>query len=126
MKIVVLCAVLSALANVPAVLQQEAPKSANKQFLITLKLDPKLTDKAAWTPEHEAKVGEHFRQLQDLKKSGKLILAGRTLDETKPTGIVVVEVESEDEARRIMEEDAAVKAKIMSAELAPFRVALSR
>jgi uncharacterized protein len=39
-------------------------------------------------------------------------------------GVIVLEVESETEARKIMDDDAAVKAGIMSAELLPFQTAL--
>lgn len=53
-------------------------------------------------------------------------MAGRTLNESDPSqfGIVILEVDAEEEARKIMEEDDAVKEKIMTAQLFPFRVAL--
>jgi uncharacterized protein YciI len=62
-----------------------------------------------------------------LLKEGKLILAGRTLTmDPKQIGIIILEVDSEEEARHVMENDDAVKEKIMTAELLPFKVALSK
>jgi uncharacterized protein YciI len=57
-----------------------------------------------------------------------VVLAGKTLDDADEGqfGLVVLEVSSADEARRIMEEDDAVRARIMTARLFPFRVALIR
>jgi uncharacterized protein len=97
------------------------------QFLYQLKLIPKLLDEANWTERENEIVQHHFEVLQDLLKEGKLILAGRTLN-MDPTGmgIVILEVNSEEEARTIMENDPAVKEGIMDATLFPYRVALIR
>ena len=44
----------------------------------------------------------HFHRLQKLLSEGKLILAGRTLNEDATAfGIVILEVDSEDEARNL-------------------------
>lgn len=45
---------------------------------------------------------------------------------TDPTGIVILEVESEEEARALMQSDPAVADGIMTAELFPYSVALIR
>ncbi len=72
-------------------------------------------------------MAEHFHRLQELHRQGKLILAGRTLNEDETTfRIVILEVESEAEARNLMETDPAVVKGIMTAELYPYRVALIR
>jgi D-alanyl-D-alanine carboxypeptidase len=94
-----------------------------KQFVIVLRLNAKYQDDKNWTAAETEAVGRHFAKLQQLQKDGKLILAGRTLVK-ESMGIVVLEVESETEARQIMEADDAVKAGIMSAELLPFQTAL--
>jgi len=110
-------------------LYAEAPadKPPLRQYIITLKLLPELLDPAKWTDKENALVAEHFRQLQQLLADGKLILAGRTLNEDeKMFGIVILECKDEAEARAIMEKDAAVKGGIMKAELFPFKVALVR
>jgi uncharacterized protein YciI len=96
-----------------------------KQFIYTLKLIPELLDENNWSEREHDIVKRHFEALQQLLKENKLILAGRTLNFDESTfGIVILQVDSEEEARRIMENDPAVKEKIMVAELYPYRVAL--
>jgi uncharacterized protein YciI len=70
---------------------------------------------------------EAFCQVQALLLEGKLLLAGKTagIDE-KTFGIVLLEVESGEEARALMESDPSVAEGIMTAELYPYRVALMR
>ena len=108
--------------------QESRKKDEKKQFVYVLKLIPRLLDEKNWTEQDNGIVGKHFRRLQKLHKEGKVILAGRTLNESDPSqfGVVILEVGSEEEARKIMEEDDAVKEKIMTAQLFPFSVALIR
>ncbi|HEX8250221.1 MAG TPA: serine hydrolase [Pyrinomonadaceae bacterium] len=106
----------------PATPATTAPKQ-KKQFVIVLRLNPKYQDEKNWTEADNQAVGRHFTKLQQLQKDGKLILAGRTLIK-ESMGVVILEVESEAEARQIMETDDAVKAGIMSAEVLPFQTAL--
>lgn len=95
------------------------------QFLYQLKLIPSLLEESNWTEKENAIVQGHFEVLKTLQQEGKLILAGRTLN-MDPTGfgIVILEVDSEEEARGLMETDPAVKEGIMEATLFPYRVAL--
>ena len=97
------------------------------QFLYQLKLIPSLLDEENWTDRENDIIHHHFEVLQNLQNEGKLILAGRTLI-MDPTGfgIVIVEVDSEEEAKELMESDPAVKEGIMEATLFPYRVALLR
>ena len=122
----VLAGALLTLALCGAALAQEAQKKEQKQFIYVLKLTPRLLDEKNWTEQDKQVVGRHFRRLQRLHKEGRVLLAGRTLNETDPSqfGVVVFEAASEDEARALMEADDAVKEKIMTAQLFPFRVAL--
>ncbi|MGH9941382.1 MAG: YciI family protein [Pyrinomonadaceae bacterium] len=106
---------------------QEVQKAGEKkQFIYVLKLIPRLLDEKNWTEKDGQIVGRHFRRLKQLHKEGKVILAGRTLNETEPSqmGLVILAVDSEAEAKAIMENDDAVKEKIMTAQLFPFSVAL--
>lgn len=98
-----------------------------KQFIYILKLIPNLLNVDNWTAKDEEIVDRHFAKLQELLKEGKLILAGKTagLDE-KTFGIVILEVESEEEAMNIMRNDPTVAEGIMTAELYPYEVALIR
>ena len=96
-----------------------------QQFIYVLKLVPHLLDEKNWTDVEENIVSRHFEALERLKQRGKLILAGRTLNfDEKTFGIVIFEAESEQDANVIMENDPAVKEKVMTAELFPYRVAL--
>jgi uncharacterized protein YciI len=108
--------------------QETGKKDEKKQFIYVLKLIPRLLSEKNWTEQDGNIVGKHFRRLQKLHKEGKVILAGRTLNEADASqfGIVVLEAESPEEARKLMEEDDAVKEKIMTAQLFPFSVALIR
>ena len=113
---------------IPVSSQETGKKDEKKQFIYVLKLIPRLLSEKNWTEHDSAIVGRHFRRLQKLHKEGKVILAGRTLNEADPGqfGIVVLEVGGAEEARKLMEEDDAVKEKIMTAQLFPFSVALIR
>lgn len=112
----------------PLVSQNALRKDEKKQFAYVLRLIPRLRDEKNWTEADNAAVGRHFRRLQQLHREGKVLLAGKTLDDSDESqfGLVVLEVSDEGEARRIMEEDDAVRERIMTARLFPFRAALVR
>lgn len=95
------------------------------QFLYQLKLIPELLLEENWTDRENNMVYDHFKVLQGLLKENKLIMVGKTdnLDEST-FGLVILQVESEETARTIMENDPAVKGGIMTAELYPYNVAL--
>jgi uncharacterized protein YciI len=77
------------------------------------------------TAREDAIIGEHFTYLQRLTEAGVALLCGRTTTTDAATfGIVVFTAESEDAAREIMENDPAVRLRVMKAELFPFRIAL--
>lgn len=100
-------------------------ENSKLQFIYFLKLIPRLIDDNNWTDAENDIVDRHFVRLQGLVKEGKVILAGRTLN-TNPEGIVILEVDSEEEAIELMENDPTVKEKVMTATLLPYRVALIR
>lgn len=110
-----------------APVQAQQPSGKKKQFLYTLKVVPRLVKAKGWTDADNKIVEQHVQQLQRLLTKGQLILAGRTLNEDEAAfGIVILEVESEAEARQLMESDPAVKAGIMKAQLFPYFTALLR
>ncbi len=98
-----------------------------KQFIYVLKLIPSLLFPENWTDKEEKIVDSHFSRLLELRNDGRLILAGKTsgLDD-KTFGIVILEVDSDDEALTIMGNDPCVKEGIMTAELFPYHVAVMR
>ena len=100
-------------------------KQEKKQFIYVLKLIPNLLNESNWTEKDNEIVSAHFNVLQGLQRDGRLILAGRTLNmDEKTFGIVILEVDSEEEAQTIMRNDPAVAEGIMTSELFPYRVAL--
>jgi uncharacterized protein YciI len=77
------------------------------------------------TPEEAAILSQHFDYLSRLVDEAAVILAGRTLTTDEHSfGIVIFRAESDDDARRIMENDPVVKTGVMRAELYPYRIAL--
>jgi len=72
-------------------------------------------------------VAAHFEYLQGLGESGVVRLAGRTLETGAQTfGLVVFTADSEVEAQKLVDDDPALRAGIMTAELFPFRIAIDR
>jgi uncharacterized protein YciI len=102
-------------------------KQQKCQFIYVLKPVPHLRKEENWTEREEAIVGRHFNFLKKMLAEGKLILAGKTggLDE-KTFGIVIIEVDSADEALAFMNSDPGVAEGVMTAELYPYSVAIMR
>lgn len=84
-----------------------------------------ITDPDAWTEQDLQIAEEHFTYLRDATEKGTVILAGRSLDGKGPA-VVIFEAESDQEARRFMENDPFVAGGLMRASLHPFRAALVR
>jgi len=77
------------------------------------------------TENEERTMSEHFSYLQDLMGRGVLILAGRTLNKDHSSfGITIINAESDEEARRVVHNDPAVKNHVVRAELYPYRISL--
>ena len=107
--------------------QTEGNTMSKKQFLYLLRLEKTMLDPAAWTPEKNKILQNHFSYLQKLLADGKLILAGRTLvEDDKTFGIMIYEEENLEAAKSIAENDPAVKGKVMTVEVYPYSVALIR
>ena len=96
-----------------------------KEFIYVLRLVPRLYDDKNWTKEDNAALERHFIRFQEATKSGQLILAGRTKEPGDKTfGIAIFTAPDDGAAKKFMESDPAVVAKLMTAELHPFSVAL--
>lgn len=104
---------------------QQSPKP--KHFIYVLHLVPRLYDDKSWTEQDKTAVERHFNRFKEAVKTGKLILAGRTTESGDKTfGIAIFEAADENEARAFMNDDPAVVAGVMTAELHPFGLALER
>lgn len=106
---------------------QEPKPDKPKQFIYVLRLVPRLHSDSAWTKDDEAALGRHFARFKKAVETGELILAGRTMEPGDKTfGIAIFTAADEKAAREFMENDPAVVAGLMTAELHPFAVALER
>ena len=74
------------------------------------------------TDEESTEVMKHFEYLKQLHAEKVVLIAGRTEDAR--FGIALIETESEEKAREILDNDPAVKAKVFTADLLPFSLAL--
>lgn len=104
-------------------------ETLKKHYCYVLRLREDLRDFTTWTAEEENSVRVHFNYLRGKLEEGKLFLAGRTTNipmTESDFGIAILETGSEEEAREIMQNDPAVVAGIMKAELFEFSLALSR
>ena len=103
------------------------PEQEKKEFIYAFDpVRPELvTDPDAWTEEELRIAKAHFAYLKQATEEGIVLLAGRAQDGVGPA-IVVFEADSEEEARRFMENDPFVAGGLMRASLHPFRAALVR
>lgn len=78
--------------------------------------------------EKEEKImSDHFHYLKSLLEQKKIYLAGPTLIPEDPFGLIILDTETEEEARILLENDPSVKAGIQKiADLRPIRLSLTR
>ncbi len=108
---------------------QDSTKTKQKQWLGVLTLTEKYKDEKNWAQKEMGIVGEHFQRLVKMKDDGIVILAGRTEYETNNPdmmGLVIFYAANEEEAKKIMMEDPAVKNNIMLAKVHPYGVAVNK
>ena len=87
----------------------------------------KYKDEKNWTEKDQAIVGEHFQRLLKYKSEGVVILAGRTelpMNDSNMMGLVIFYAKNEKEALQFMQDDPAVKNKIMLAKALPYSIAI--
>jgi uncharacterized protein YciI len=84
-----------------------------------------VTDPDAWSERDNEIAEAHFRYLQRATQEGTVLLAGRSQDGVGPA-LVILEADSEAEARRFMKQDPFVANGLMRARLHPYRAALVR
>lgn len=105
------------------------PENSKKFYCYILHLYPEFYDRSNWTERENELIGVHFNYLKNLLEKKILFIAGRALSEPvseKVLGIAIFNADSEEEARSYMENDPAVKEKLMYAELFEFSLALQR
>jgi uncharacterized protein YciI len=80
---------------------------------------------AEWGDKEHAVAEQHFAHLKAATDAGKVLMAGRTLDQGGPA-FVVFEAVDEAEAKAFMESDPFVSSGQVRPHLHPFRAALMR
>ena len=103
---------------------QSAP-SKKKHFVIRIQ-PVRATFVNDATQEESKTMGVHFEYLKKLVAEGKVVLAGPSINGEKTFGLIIVEVDTEAEARAILEGDPSYKAGIQIGEVFPFTLALIR
>lgn len=90
------------------------------------------------TPAENKVMGEHVAYIKGLLSQGRLVFAGPSFEPTQypegngialdmpAPGVVAFEAEGDEEARRIMDGDPAVKAGVFKAQVNTFNLAFSR
>ena len=78
--------------------------------------------------ENENTIMErHFSYLKNLLKNNKLYLAGPTLIESDPFGVIIFETDTEEEARDLLMQDPSIKSGIQKvADFRPIRLSLTK
>lgn len=93
-----------------------------KECYLLMYYPPRKDFATNFTEEESETVGRHFDYLKDLHAKGVVRMAGRVEDAR--FGICQLLVSNKAEAEEIMQNDPAVKAKVFTSELLPFRLAL--
>lgn len=96
------------------------------QFYIVIK--PYRHDFITNPKEEEDKImSDHFLYLKSLLEQNKLFFAGPTLIPDDPFGVIILETETEEEARKLLENDHSIKAGIQKIDdFRPIRLSLTR
>jgi uncharacterized protein YciI len=78
--------------------------------------------------ENEDKImQDHFYYLKSLMKQNKLFFAGPTLIPEDPFGVIILEAETTEEAKNLLENDPSIKAGIQKIDdLRPIRLSITR
>jgi uncharacterized protein YciI len=78
------------------------------------------------TPQERAIMSAHRSYMEMLANRGQLVLTGVSESTGDIDGLLIVEADSEDEARQLMDNDPFVLGELVRAELRPFRTVLAR
>jgi len=98
----------------------------NKHYYVIIK--PYRQDFLTNPKENEDKIMEaHFYYLKSLLNQKKLFLAGPTLIAEDPLGLIILEANTEEEAKKLIENDPSVKAGIQKVvDFRPIRLSLTK
>jgi len=108
---------------VPRARGQRQPE---KQFALLMKATGPEFFKKVEEPDGKLLVEKHFKKLQSLTAQGVCIFSGHSLNSDESGfGIIVVRVDSEAAAQKIIDDDDLVKAGMVRGTIFPFQVLTS-
>ena len=77
--------------------------------------------------DEDAIMESHFLYLKNLLENNKIYLAGPTLIDSDPFGVIIFETETEEEARELLMHDPSIKSGIQKvADFRPIRLSLTK
>ena len=101
-------------------------QESQKQFALLMKATGPEFFKKTQDPDGKQLVDKHFKKLQALTQQGVCLFSGHTLvTDESGFGIIVVRVDSEAEAQKIIDDDDLVKAGLVRGTVFPFQVVTS-
>lgn len=96
-----------------------AQEKKKQQFFI--RLVPVNLEVLLKPDAEQAKIMKaHAKHMVDNTKAGKILIAGPSVNGDRTFGVVIVEVETEAEAKAMLESDPAVANGLMKGEVLPF------
>ncbi len=111
--------VIGALALLAQAPKLDVPTNMKPYFLVLMKKGAHFVEPT--TPAGVKLIGQHLTWIKQMNKDGKLVLAGPT-GEGRYLGMSVLTVDSEEAARKLLDEEPEVKAGSMSYELQSVRL----
>jgi uncharacterized protein YciI len=95
------------------------PEPANYLYTTHATRDAMVTEGP--TEQEEEILGKHFQYMKEMTAKGTVHVAGRTLNkDTSAFGLVVFRAASDEEAKRLMENDPGIRLGVMTATILPF------
>jgi len=97
-----------------------------KQYFFFKLIPPRSTFPHDITEAEKRLMDEHGRYFDEQFRAGRLLLYGPVMATGGAFGLAVLEVDSDEDARRFGEEDPSVKAGLNRFEFYPMRVSAAR
>jgi Uncharacterized protein conserved in bacteria len=122
-SIIAAAVVLGAVASFAVVSLGRTQHQSPKQFVLLMKATGPDFFAKTQEPDGKQMVEKHLKKLQALTQQGVCLFSGHTLVTNESGfGIIVVNVQSEAEAQKIIDDDDLVKAGLVRGTIFPFQV----
>ena len=120
---IVAAVVLVAIASLAVPSRGRTIQQSPKQFVLLMKATGPDFFAKTQEPDGKQMVEKHLKKLQALTQQGVCLFSGHTLVTNESGfGIIVVNVQSEAEAQKIIDDDDLVKAGLVRGTIFPFQV----